>query len=623
VEETRARVETMRSARILLLAGALLAGAVPVLRSPLAAQRALVIQRFEAELRVEPDGDVQVTETIHPRFTGSWNGIYRDLSLDHQTARGRRERLDVDLTGITDEGGQPLRYEARNEGGWTRRFQIWIPGAEDATRTVVIRYVVHNAIRFFEEGSEVGALDELYWNVTGNGWEVPIEHASARVVLPEGVAPKQSAGYTGVAGSTEKAVRIDTRGGTVSFDATRSLGPGEGLTVAVGWPPGTVARPAAASRLARETGRWAPLSLSFLALLLAFRQWRRKGRDPKARAITVQYEPPQALGPAEVGTLVDNKAEMHDITATLVDLAVRGFVHIQQVEKRKLGIFSHTEYVFHLKKPEETWAGLTTHEERYLAALFKHAGPGASKGLLKTLFGASEEEPAGEGEGAGDGPTYGTVELSDLKNKFYKDLKGIRDALYEQLVAKGYYERDPETVKGRWIAGGGALLIGGVAGAIWAHDSGALPLVDPVTLGAAFVLSGLIVIVFGQIMPARTEKGARAREWALGFKEFLERVEEPRYKRMITSPEMFERFLSYAMAFKVEGKWARAFEDMYAEPPRWYSGPHGGAFHASSFTHDLTAMSTAASSTMSSSPSGSGGGGSSGGGSGGGGGGGF
>jgi len=613
----------MRRARILLLAGTLLAGAVPVLPGPLAAQRALVIERFEAELRVEPDGDVQVTETIRPRFTGSWNGIYRDLSLEHQTAEGHRERLDVDLTGVTDENGKPLRYEASNQGRWMRRFQIWVPGAEDATRTVVIRYAVRNAIRFFDEGSVVGAMDELYWNATGNGWEVPIEHASVQVVLPEGVVPKQSAGYTGVAGSTERAVRVATRGGTVSFDATRSLGPGEGLTVAVGWPPGAVARPVAASRLARDAGRWAPLSLSFLALLLAFRQWRRKGKDPEARAITVQYEPPAALGPAEVGTLVDNKAEMHDVTATLVDLAVRGYVHIQQVEEKKLGIFSHTEYVFHLKKPEEAWGGLATHEERYLTALFKHADPKASKGLLETLFGSSEGDTAAEVEGSGGGPTYATVELSDLKNKFYKDLKGIRDALYQQLVGKGYYERDPETVKGRWIAGGGALLIGGVAGAIWLNESGAIPFLDPLSLGAAFVLSGLIVIVFGQIMPARTEKGARAREWALGFKEFLERVEEPRYKRMITSPEMFERFLSYAMAFKVEGRWARAFEDMYSEPPRWYTGPHGGAFHASSFTHDLSAMSTAASSTMSSSPSGSGGGGSSGGGSGGGGGGGF
>ncbi len=616
----------MNTYRTLLLTGMLAAGIGPVLPSALVAQRSLVLESFDTELRVEPDGDVQVTETLRPRFRGSWNGLYRNLSLEHQTARGRRERLDVDLVSITDGNGEPLEYEASNDGRWTRRFQIWVPGAQDATRTVVIRYVLHNVIRFFREGSDVGPLDELYWNATGNAWEIPIENAAARVVLPEGVAPTQSAGYTGAAGSTETAVRIATRGNVVSFEATRSLSPGEGLTVAVGWPPGAVAEPAPSSRLTRDLGRWGPLVLPLLVFFFSLRQWRRKGRDPRARAIAVQYEPPEGLGPAEVGTLVDHKAEMHDVTSTLVDLAVRGFVHIQQVETKKLGLFSNTEYVFHLKKPEGEWTGLNTHEERYLRALFKHAGKESAGSVLRAVFGGSPEEPHAPGdvvEGGGAGPTYATVELSELKNRFYKDLRDIRKALYEQLVSKGHYDRDPEAAKGAWIGGGILFIAAGVGGGIWAYSSGALSFLDPIAAGAAVGACGLIFMIFGQLMPARTEKGARAREWALGFKEFLERVEEPRYKRMITSPEMFERFLAYAMAFKVEGKWARAFEDMYREPPQWYSGPRGAAFHASAFTSDLSAMSTAASSTMSSSPSGSGGGGSSGGGSGGGGGGGF
>jgi len=595
------------------------------LPSPLAAQRTLVIESFQAELRVEANGDVQVTETLRPRFQGSWNGIIRDLSLEHRTAQDRRERLDLELVGITDDAGQELRYEANNQGPWTRRFQIWVPGAQDATRTVVIRYAVHNAIRFFEEGSDVGPLDELYWNVTGNGWEVPIERAGARVTLPAGVAPGQWAGYTGASGSTESAVRIVPGEESVAFTATRPLGPGEGLTVAVGWPPGAVARPPGPSLVGRGLGRWAPLALPFLVFGWALRGWRRTGKDPKARAIAVQYEPPPNLGPAEVGTLLDHRADMHDITATLVDLAVRGFVHIQQIETKTLGIFSSTEYVFHLKKPEETWAALSAHEQKYLEAVFKHAFSGSRGGALRALFGTDrkDEEPRG-GRAAeeGEGPTYGSVRLTDLKNQFYKDLKGIRKALYDQLITKGHYERDPETVKAKWGLGGAGVLALGVLGAVWAGNSGSLYF-DPLTLGAAGVLGGLILLVFGQIMPARTPEGARAREWALGFKEFLEKVEEPRFSRMITSPQLFERYLAYALAFRVESKWARAFDDMYTEPPQWYTGPRGGAFMASSFTHDLTAMSTAASSTMSSSPSGSGGGGSSGGGSGGGGGGGF
>jgi uncharacterized membrane protein len=141
---------------------------------------------------------------------------------------------------------------------------------------------------------------------------------------------------------------------------------------------------------------------------------------------------------------------------------------------------------------------------------------------------------------------------------------------------------------------------------------------------AAGLTTAVILFVFSRIMPARTVIGARAREAALGFKEFLERVETDRYRKMITSPEMFERYLPFAMAFGVEEKWAKAFEGIYRDPPSWYIGSTGH-FSPGSFAASMSEMSTAVSSSTSSSPSssGSGGGGSSGGGSGGGGGSGF
>ena len=98
------------------------------------------------------------------------------------------------------------------------------------------------------------------------------------------------------------------------------------------------------------------------------------------------------------------------------------------------------------------------------------------------------------------------------------------------------------------------------------------------------------VFVFGALMPARTVKGARVREHVLGFEEFLDRVESDRFKRMITSPEMFERFLPYAMAFGVERKWAKAFEDIYTEPPTWYVGAWHGGFHTTSLANRLASI---------------------------------
>lgn len=599
----------------------LFAGLIALSPGAASAQRTLVLEHFDAELRVRANGDVDVTETIRARFTGSWNGIYRNLSLAHQTAAGRQERLDVDLVSITDETGRELEADASNEGRWTRRFQIWVPGAENATRTIVLRYTVHNAIRFFDEDSEFGHHDELYWNVTGNEWEIPIENASARITLPDGVVPGESAGYTGAAGSTERAVLIEPLGNSVSFRATRRLAPAEGLTVALSWQPGFVARPRKRSMVERGlAGGW-PALFPFLALIFGYRAWNKTGRDPEKRAITVQYEPPPDLSPAEIGTLVDHKAEMHDITATLVDLAVRGFIHIERKDEKLLGIFKNKEYVFHLKKPRAEWSVLRGHEREYLDAIFRHAGEKSGLAAIKSLFGEDEDVldtgPVSDGEGA----TYGSVALSQLKNEFYRDLPGIKKALYAQLMSEGHYDREPQKVQAAWSLAGVGVAAAGIGGAV-AASNGTLPM-DPVFLGIGGGLSGLVLLVFAFLMPARTMLGARTREAALGFKEFLDRVEEDRFKRMITTPEMFERYLPFAMAFRVEKKWAAAFEDMFREPPRWYSGHYGSQFHASAFANDMNALTAAASSTMASSPSGSGGGGSSGGGSGGGGGGGF
>ena len=560
---------------------------------PLAAQeRSLRIVEFDGAYEVGAGGMLDVTEKITVEFRGEWNGLRRDILLRHNTAQGRAVRLDLDVGEITDTGGRPLRVEEDTENG-SRVLRIYVPDNRDATRQVVIRYRVSNAIRFFLEGSSVGALDELYWNVTGSNWEWPLARVRARVVLPPGVKPTRVAVYTGAEGSTAADADVDTADNVVTFTTRRELQAYEGMTVGVGWPPGHIAgRPSAADLRTREIVRWWPSFLPFLVFFLSFRAWSQRGRDPKEGAIAVQYEPVDGMSPGEMGTLLDHRAEMRDITATLVDLAVRGYIRIEEKSERKLlGLIKDTEFAFHLRKPKSEWSALALHEARYLDALFESAE---------------------------------SVQLTDLENKFYKDLPGIRDAIYDRLVERGYYRRRPDSVKNRWMGMAMMLLIAGIGGAMLAGNRG-WEWTSPLVLGAAGVISAVLVFMFGLLMPARTVSGARAREAALGFREFLSRVETDRYKRMITSPEMFERFLPYAMAFHVEDKWARAFENIYREPPSWYTGTGTGHFHASTFSARMSELSSAASSTMSSSPSssGSGGGGSSGGGSGGGGGGGF
>ncbi len=555
--------------------------------APAAAERTLVIQNFGVTVNVAPDGSILVEEVIVPRFTGTWNGIFRTIPVQYRTPQGLNYTLRLDIEAVTDDQDRELRYESSRERHY-RKLKIWIPGATDTTKTVKLRYRVSNGLRFFDEH------DELYWNVTGDEWEAPIESATARVRLPEGVSGIRATAFRGAYGSTDRStVTVESNG--VRAETTRGLGFREGLTVVVGWSPGIVHRPTAVEKTASLVYSNLPLAIPLLVFLGMLSVWRARGRDPALSPITTQYEPPDHLTPAELGTLVDGTPDMRDITATIVHLAVRGYVHIaESKEERMFGLLSSQDYTFSLKKPRGDWGVLKAHE----------------RDLLQAMFSGTSE----------------SVSLSDLKNKFYKHLPGLRNDLYGMLVRGGYYTARPDRVRAFYIVGG--LVVGGLLAVLGGTVMGSFGM-QPIAGIVAGILSGIIIVSFGWFMPSRTVRGTRELEKVLGFQEFLSRVESDRLDRVVKTPQMFEQFLPYAMALGVEDTWAKAFEGIYKEPPQWYTGPAGvHVFRPSSFTSSLGAMSTQAATAMASAPrssggSGFGGGGSSGGGFGGGGGGGF
>jgi len=340
------------------------------------------------------------------------------------------------------------------------------------------------------------------------------------------------------------------------------------------------------------------LLFPFLVAAIMYWIWNNSGRDPRLRPIAAQYQPPDQLTPSEVGTLVDNAADMRDITAAIVDLAVRGYLVIEEhSQEHMMGLWKDKDYVFALKKGRSEWSALKAHEQTLLEGIFA-------------------EGTAGE-----------RVPMSSLHNQFYKSLPGIRNAIFGSLVARGYYRHRPDTVRSTYLAAG--LVVGIVS--VWGGNAlgrslGMAGL--PFTL--AGIVSGGIICAFGWFMPARTLSGARTLEGVLGFEDFLAHVEADRFNRMIKTPEMFEKFLPFAMALGVEKNWSRAFQNIYTQPPSWYQGGgYGPTFYPASFVGNLNAMSTQAGTVFASAPrssggSGFGGGGSSsGGGFGGGGGGGF
>jgi uncharacterized membrane protein len=567
----------MRAALLLLLA----------ITTPAQAQRSLAIKRFDATIAVNPGGGVEVRESITAEFTGSWNGIYRMVPVVYRTPQGFNWTLRLHLLGVTDQNGVPLEVQSSRERHYVK-YRIRVPGAENATRTVVIRYRASNGLRFLEDH------DELYWNVTGDEWDVPIEAASARIELPEPATGIRAIAFNGVYGSTARDAAVETVGTTVHISMPHRLEFHEGLTAVVGWNPGVIARPTETQQaLGFLASNW-PLIIPVPVFLAMFGLWRRVGRDPKQLPIAVQYEPPDSLTPAEAGTLMDQSADMRDITATVVDLAVRGYLTIEERdESALLGLIKRRDYVFHRLDPSGTGSTpLQRHEQQVLNGIF--------------ASGATE------------------VKLSDLENEFYRYLPAIKDRVFERLVDRGLYRSRPDRVRSWWLAG--TVVVAGLILSLSVPLSAKLQM-SPVPLVVATLVSGLIVFGFGRIMPARTAAGVRVLERVLGFEEFLARVEKDRLERVVKTPEMFERYLPFAMAFGVERRWAKAFRDIYREPPRWYAGPNPSSFSLDDFSGRLADLSSRAQSTMTSSPRSSSGsgfsGGSSGGGSGGGGGGGW
>lgn len=546
------------------------------------------IEDFHSDLRVFSTGAVEVTERIRVRFDGSFNGVYRTIPIEYRGTSGFNVTLRLDVTGVEDGSGAPLRYELSREGHY-RKIKVWVPNARDAVRTVVIRYRAENALLHFDEDDL--EWDELYWNVTGDEWPVPIDASSARIQLPSGVTGVRARAFTGQYGSDESAAEITIRETERAVDVSsrRGLGIHEGLTVVVAWDARAggadgeyvVHRPGPAEKaLEFLRANW-PLVIPLLVFFLMHRIWSKVGKDPDRRPVAAKYEPPAGMTPFEAGVLVDNRPDMRDVTSTLVDLAVRGWLVIEQVEEEKLfGLVKDTDYVFELQRPLAAAGELKSHERKLLEAMF-------------------------------DGGSDSRVRSSELENSFYKDLPGIKSALFDQLVSEGYYRSRPDRVQGAWIGGG---LVGtgvlAVLGVVLASNWG----MSQLTVIVAAALCAAIVIGFGILMPARTVKGARAQEEVLGFEEFLDRVESDRFRRMITGPEMFEKFLPYAMALGVEKQWAAAFADILREPPNWYHGAGHATFRPSMFVSDLSGMSNATASAMTTAPRSTGGSGMSGGG---------
>lgn len=535
------------------------------------------IDSFTTDIVINRETDFNVTEAIAYTFTEEKHGIYRCIPTLHheQPSSFLKERyVDIAIHAVTMDGGA-VPYEVTENADLC--IKIGNPNETiTGTHTYTISYTVAGAISYEKNG---GA--ELYWNVTGNKWEVPMDSVSVRVSSPDGILMRERACYRGRVGETAscETVRSD---GEVSVFAGRNLAPGEGLTIAHALNR-TIIDVDIRERLKTFFVILLVLGLGIPAVVYALYRYKTAFRTD--RTIIPQYEPYPEVKPMYAGYLFDKRLDPRDITAGIVYLAREGFLRIRKTEAKVLFVFEVDDYEMSLLRP------MTDTRDIF------------EQKILELVFG-------------NDADVGKKVSLRDLKDNYSV---AIKNAKLIQELRQGL--RDDMKERGLYAGFSFSSLFSKTTVAIFAGIGFLIALLSEAAVIMYVVIGffALIALLDGR----RTRKGYEALDHLRGFKDFLSVTEKDRYifhNAPAINAEQFMEYLPYAIAFGVEKQWAKTFEGITIPNPEWYEGGTGvQTFNAVSLSQSLGSFSTAFAS--SSAGSASSGGGHSGGGSGGGGGG--
>jgi len=609
------------------------------------------ILAFHSDITVNADSSMVVRETITVNATGSRirHGIYRDFPTKYSDGWGNRVVVDFDVLSV-ERDGQPENWRPEAQTNGVRLYfgdkNSFVPRGR---HEYVLTYQTRRQLGFFPDH------DELYWNVTGNGWIFPIDEASATVTLPSGVPQDkiEVAGYTGRQGSREQALQSAVEPGPqATFTATRRLAPYQGLTIVVGWPKGFVHEPTASEKFGYVLNDNRNLLVGAGGVVLLFLYyllvWVRVGRDPQKGVIMPRYEPPAGLSPASMRYLVKMGFDNKVAAAAMLDMAVKKYVTIGK-----------NDSVYSLTRASGDKTSLTA-EERLLANKLFESG----QSLELSPAHRTRVQSAISG-------LKNSLKTSEEKIYFLTNSRYLVPGLvFSALLVAATILLAPSTgamVQGAvvavWLTGwsGAVVMLLLMVVAAWkaAFSGGgastkgsavfltffSLPFLAGEVFGistlarshglTAVALLALVVflnVLFHYLLKAPTHAGRVLLDQVEGFKMFLGAVDKDRLATLAATeqtPAVFEKYLPYAVALGVEHAWANRFADVLERAnysPAWCSDGLWSGVNAGAMVTSLAASVSSAIAASSSSPgsgSGFGGGGSSGGGGGGGGGGGW
>ncbi|KQV68204.1 DUF2207 domain-containing protein [Rhizobium sp. Root1220] len=620
-----------------------------------------VINSYVSDISLEKSGAMIVTETITVNAEGDRikRGIFRDFPLALTDANGRRIRVDFDLLSVKRDGrDEPWHTESISNG-----IRIYA-GSQDVMLSYgrhqyAFTYRTNRQIRYFPDH------DELYWNVTGNGWIFPILSASASVTLPDGVSATDTNFFTGPLGATDKNARVSQEGGRIVFATTAPLSAGEGLTIAVKMPKGSIDPPSAS-----DENRWwlsdnRDYFIGFGGLVLVFlyytRSWLKVGRDPARGVIVPRWDPPEGISPALVN-YIDNRGFSGQgwtaLSATALNLAVRGFVVLEDLKQSI--VIRRTDKPTAKEKLEAGEASLLNAVGRGSLTIDKANGQRV-KSVGEGFRSAIEREHRGKYYNANTGYTTGGIALSVASlialfvfgslepQTIVLMIIPIVVSVFLSVFIAGFAKsfRPGKSLGGKIVAVIAIAVVAFIGFSILSTLLLALfsELMEFHETPMLFAVGGIVLLnmLYVFIMGAPTPLGSKMMDGIDGLRQYLTLAEKDRMN-MAGAPEMspqhFEKLLPYAVALGVEKPWSRTFETWLAAAatgvaaayaPSWYSGNFSSGHFSDRIGGFSSSMASTIASTLPSPPpssssgfsGGGGGGGSSGGGGGGGGGGGW
>ena len=575
--------------------------ATSIAARPAAADESWTITAFHSDITIATDSTITVQEDIRVDFGDlQKHGIFRTIPLRYRYDDNQDRYYNLTIQSVTD-GASSIPYDDSIDSD-NEVIKIGDPDVlVSGQQRYVITYTVAGAMNSFSDH------DELFWNVDGALWPVPKQNVSATVHLPSD-AYQKAACFQGDPGSTE-ACEYTQSGTDVRYSSTRTLSSGEEMSVVVALNKGAVSVPppmleGRLRQFPQDAFDLNPLTVGLALLVLVAGiglvawNWLAHGRDreyltqyyltndPREHGapvfthepVAVEFEAPGKMRPAELGLILDESADTKDVTATIVDLAVRGYLGIVEVPGKK-------DWTF-------TWKG------KDISTLLPF-----EQTLLNGLFAGRQ-----------------AVTLSELKGKFAPTLQSAESQIYGDAMARRLFTTSPRQARVAWGCAGIAVVIIGCAMAVALGLAFGWGLI-----GVAVALCGLVLTASFPFMPQRSAAGRELLQHTLGFRLYMTTAE--RYRQQFAEKaQIFTELLPYAIVFGCVTQWAKAFEGIDTSMSNtWYSGT--GPFQAALLATSLETMNANISSAISYTPpssgssSGFGGGGFSGGGGGGGGGG--